>query len=346
MALDEFRVALADGLRHEYVIENRGIIEAAGAKLDVVESPSTDDEAVERLQGYQVIVWPHGPYRLSPFDRLPDVFGVVAPTVGVDHVDVEAATAAGIVVGYLPTFATEQTADIGMFLLLGAMRRVPHTLAAWRDGKRKINEWEAEVQPIGEMRGAVLSLIGFGRIARAVAMRAAPFGMRMLAYAPTVSKWETESYGVRSVDLETAFREADAVSLHLPATSATHHFVDAELLGLMKPTAVLINVARGPVVDEAALLEALRSGTIAGAGLDVFESEPPAHDDPLVNLPNVIWTPHAGGSTRISVRRTGEGTAEQVADLARGSWPRHVVNPGVQPRVPLRPRTYPAKSLA
>ncbi len=339
---EPFRVALAKGLRYEAVLRHRSQLESASVDLELVEVPGSDDEAVEALSGFHGVVWPHGPYRLAPFHRLTDLIGVLAPTVGVDHVDLQAATEAGVVVGHLPTFATEQTADIVMFLILGSVRRVPQTLDKWREGKRSIGEWERKVVPIGDMRGSVLALLGFGRIARAVAARAQAFGTKCIAYAPTVSDWEVGSYGVDRVDLEVAFQKADIVSIHLPLSDATHHFVDESLLRLMKPTAVLVNASRGPVVDEQALVRALNEGRIAGAGLDVFESEPPGPNNPLVSLPNVIWTPHAGGSTNIAIERVGEGSVQQMAWMAQGYWPRHVANPGVVPKVDLRRRGYPS----
>ena len=341
-----FRVALANGLRYASVLDFTHLLDDAGASLTVVDAPTSDAEAAERLAGFHGIIWPHGPYRLTPFDQLPDLQGVIAPTVGVDHVDLDAATAAGVVVGHLRDFATEQTADMAMFLIIGTVRRVPQMWAQWRQGNRAIPAWEAQIRPIGDMRGATLALIGFGRIARAVAVRAQGFGMRCIAYGPTVSPWEAASMGVELADLETAFTTGDAVSVHLPLSTSTHHFVNGDLLSRMKSSAVLINVSRGPVVDEAALLEALQAGRIAGAGLDVFEQEPVTPDNPLVNLPNVLWLPHAGGSSDEGIRRVGEGSAEQMAWLAQGYWPRHVANAGVQPRIPLRRRGYPDRDRA
>ena len=344
MSNDSFRVALTDGLRYERVVEHRQPLDAIGATLDVVPAPSNDEEALERLAGYQGVIFSHGPYRLRSFTQLPDLLGVIAPTVGVDHVDIEAATAAGVVVGNIPTFATEQTADTALYLMLGAVRRIPRILNEWQAGHRAIAEWERRIDHIGDMRASTLALIGLGRIGRAVAGRAQAFGTRCIAYAPTVSPWEAQSLGVELVSLHQAFAQADIVSVHLPYTPRTHHFVDADVLARMKPTAVLINVSRGPIVDEAALVSALESGTIAAAGVDVFESEPPTPDTPLVNLPNVIWTPHIGGSTSVSVHRVGEGAAEQMAWIAQGYWPRDTVNPDVTPRHPLQPRGYPSRS--
>ncbi len=344
MAAAGFRVALANSLRYEAIARHRQPLDAAGVQLDVVEAPTSDAEAVERFAGYQGVFYPFNQYRLHTFDRLPELIAVVSPTVGVDHIDLDAASAAGVVVGHLPTFSTEQTADLAMFLIIGSVRRVPQMLHEWRQGRRAIAAWEAAVSPIDDMRGAVLGLLGFGRIARAVAARAQPFGMRCMAYAPTVSDWELMAQHVRPADLETTFREADVISVHLPYTDRTHHLVSADLIGLMKPTAVLVNTSRGPLVDEAALLDALRAGRIAGAGLDVFEREPPTPDNPLLDLPNVIWTPHAGGSSKVSIERVGGGSAEQMAWIVEGFWPRHVANQGVEPRVPLRRRGYPERT--
>ena len=344
MTKQPFQIALVKGLRYEAMLRYRSSLEDSGVRLEVVDLPGTDDEAVQLLSGFQGVIWPHGPYRLAPFDRLPDLVAVLAPTVGVDHVDLKAATASGVVVGHLATFCTEQTADIVMFLILGSVRRVPQTLNAWRQGKRGVGDWEVEVAPIGDMRGSILSLLGFGQIARAVAKRAQAFGTKCIAYAPTVSAWEASIYGVELVDLQVAFSEADIVSVHLPLTDHTQHFVDASLIGLMKPTAVLVNASRGPVVDERALISALKRGKIAGAGVDVFTKEPPAPDNPLVNSPNVIWTPHAGGSTEVTLERLGYGAMEQMSWMAQGYWPRDVANPDVIPKIKLRSRDYPARN--
>ena len=344
MAIEPFRVALANSLRYEAVLRHRQPLDAAGVRLDVVDAPASDDEALKRFAGYQGIIYPFSQYRLSPFDRLPELIGIVSPTVGVDHIDLDSAVTAGVVVGHLPTFSTEQTADLAMFLIIGTVRRVPQILHEWREGRRAISEWEAAVSPVDDMRGAVLGLLGFGRIARAVAARAHPFGMHCIAYAPTVSDWELTAQHVRPATLESLFREADVISVHLPYTDKTHHLVDAGLINLMKTTAVLINTSRGPLVDEAALLDALRTRQIGGAGLDVFEHEPPTPDNPLLGLPNVLWTPHAGGSSKISIERVGEGSAEQMAWIAQGFWPRHVANPTVEPKVQLQHRGYPKRT--
>ena len=344
MSDDSFRVALTDGLRHERVVEHRQPLDAIGATLDVVPAPTSDEEAVERLSGYQGVIFSHGHYQLHTFDQLPDLVGVIAPTVGVDHVDIQAATAAGVVVGNIPTFATEQTADTTLYLMLGAVRRIPRILNEWEAGHRGIAEWERRIDHIGDMRASTLALIGLGRIGRAVAVRAQAFGTRCIAYAPTVSPWEAQGLGVELVGLHEAVEQADIVSVHLPYTPRTHHFVDADLLARMKPTAVLINVSRGPIVDEAALVAALESGAIAAAGVDVFESEPPTPDTPLINLPNVIWTPHVGGSTSVSVHRVGAGAAEQMAWIAEGYWPRDTMNPEVEPRRAFRRRGYPERT--
>ena len=196
MSDDSFRVALTDGLRHERVVEHRQPLDAIGSTLDVVPAPSSDEEAVERLSGYQGVIFSHGHYQLHTFDQLPDLVGVIAPTVGVDHVDIQAATAAGVVVGNIPTFATEQTADTTLYLMLGAVRRIPRILNEWEAGHRGIAEWERRIDHIGDMRASTLALIGLGRIGRAVAVRAQAFGTRCIAYAPTVSPWEAQGLGV------------------------------------------------------------------------------------------------------------------------------------------------------
>ena len=259
MSDDSFRVALTDGLRHERVVEHRQPLDAIGATLDVVPAPTSDEEAVERLSGYQGVIFSHGHYQLHTFDQLPDLVGVIAPTVGVDHVDIQAATAAGVVVGNIPTFATEQTADTTLYLMLGAVRRIPRILNEWEAGHRGIAEWERRIDHIGDMRASTLALIGLGRIGRAVAVRAQAFGTRCIAYAPTVSPWEAQGLGVELVGLHEAVEQADIVS-DTPALHTSY----ASLRG------------RGPVgADEAhggahqrlARADRGRSGAGGGAGV-------------------------------------------------------------------------------
>jgi phosphoglycerate dehydrogenase-like enzyme len=174
--------------------------------------------------------------------------------------------------------------------------------------------------------GRTLGLVGLGNIGRDVVRLVAPFEMRVLAHDP-YARWDDLPPGVALVDLDTLLRESDFVSINCPLTRETRHLIGGAQLGLMKPTAYLINTARGPIVDERALCEALAGGRIAGAGLDVFEQEPTPADNPILALPNVIVTPHALGWTDECVRGNAAGACGAILALSRGEVPRHLVNP-------------------
>ena len=213
--------------------------------------------------------------------------------VGVDNIDVTEARRRGIIVGHTPDAVTEPTADATWLLLLAAARRAREGLAIATSGT-----WPG-VKPLDlagkRVIGKTLLIVGAGRIGYAVARRAPGWRMTILYHARSRHP-QLEQLGARHVTLEEGLREADFVSLHTPLTDQTRHLINAERLSLMKPSAVLVNTSRGPVVDEAALAAALRAGTIFAAGLDVFEREPEIHPD-LVDLPNVYLLPHWGSTT-------------------------------------------------
>ena len=236
--------------------------------------------------------------------------------VGYNHIDMNQARVRGLVVTNTPGVLTEATADLTMALILMAARRLG-------EGERLVRrgEWTgwAPTHMMGsDVAGRSLGIIGLGRIGRAVARRATMgFGMQVLAFTPRpLTEAEAGALGVRQLPLEKLFAESDFVSLHAPATPATRHLVNRERLGMMKPTAVLINTARGDLVDAMALAEALRTGTIAGAGLDVYEREPevPAA---LLELENVVLLPHLGSATESTRTAMGMKAADNLVAFFR-----------------------------
>jgi glyoxylate reductase len=248
----------------------------------------------------------------------PQLRVVANHAVGVDNVDVAACTRRGVVVTNTPDVLTEATADMTFALLLAGARRIVEGDALVRGGAW--TGWEPTQHLGADVGGATLGLIGRGRIGEAVARRAAGFGMRVLA--------TTRSGGVPLGELLVT---SDFVSLHCPLTPETRHIIDAAALARMRPTAILINTARGACVDESALAEALAAGRIAGAGLDVFEAEPQVHPG-LRAHPRVVLAPHAGSATTSARRRMGEICAIAVRDVLEGRRPRTVVNPEVYDR--------------
>jgi D-3-phosphoglycerate dehydrogenase len=258
---------------------------------------------------------------------------------GTDRIDVPTATRCGIVVANVPDFCLNEQAEHTLALLLAAARQLPHMTAALRRG-----EWTARSHPgVHRVAGRTLGLIGFGASAQAVARRAAALDLRLAAWARRPARHEAtaQRLGVRLVELDELLRESDFVSLHLPLNDETRHFLDARRLVLLKPGAVLVNTARGALIDETALVDALRQRRIAGAALDVFEGidvfalpgNPPRH--PLLELDNVILTPHCAGSSVESTLDSKVRGARNAAEVLLGRWPAHVVNPEVRPRVPL-----------
>lgn len=259
---------------------------------------------------------------------------------GVDRVDVEAATRHGIVVSNVPDFCLDEQAEHTLTLLLAFARRLPYMTAAMQ-----IGDWSARHHPgVHRVTGRTLGLVGFGASAKAVAARARGLGLRLLAWprSPDKHRADADRLGVALVDLESLLRDSDVVSIHLPLTPETRHLLSADRLALLKPTAVIINTARGAVIDEAALVEALRQRRIAGAALDVFEGidvfappggPPPRH--PLLEMDHVILTPHCAGSSVESTLDSKRRGAQSAAAVLLGRWPASVVNPGVRPRSPL-----------
>ncbi|MFF5989254.1 2-hydroxyacid dehydrogenase [Prauserella flavalba] len=254
--------------------------------------------------------------------------GVANYAVGHDNVDVPAATRRGVLVANTPGVLTEATADLAMLLILATARRCVEADAFVRAGR--FRGWQPELLLGADVTGAALGLAGFGRIARATATRALGFGMtvRYTARGGPVPDAELGPLAgrVRYVSWEELVRESDFLSLHVPLTDDTRHLVDAAVLRAMKPTAYLINTARGPIVDEKALVGALRDGVIAGAGLDVYELEPQLAEG-LAQLPNTTLLPHVGSATRPVRARMAELCARNAVAMAAGQRPPHPVNP-------------------
>ena len=258
---------------------------------------------------------------------------------GTDNIDKAAATAQGLVVTNVPDFCLSEMADHTLALLLALARKL-----LVMDRCTRAGEWQARVrQPVRRVAGKTLGLIGFGGIGQEVAKRAAAFGLRIVAFDPFLDQAAAERLHVAALPLTDLLEVSDFVSLHLPLLPATHHFIGEPELRRMKPSAFLINTARGAVVDEAAVVRALTENWIAGAGLDVFEglamfdSNPVVPDHPFFKLANVILTPHTGGCSVESLEQLCREGAEQVVSVLKGRWPTCCVNPEVVPRQPLAP---------
>ncbi len=242
--------------------------------------------------------------------------------IGVDMVDLEAASEHGILVCNVPDYCIEEVSTHTLTCMLALNRRLFAQHAHVRSGK-----WGG----VGggapsRLAGQALGIVGLGNIGREVARKASALGLRLLVYDPYFPPEKAAALGVELTSLDDLLRRADYVSLHCPLTDETRHLIGPDQLALMKPSAFLINVARGPVVDQTALTAALANGTIQGAALDVLEQEPPAADEPLLRLENVILTPHVASWTNEAILQLRRETARNVALALKGLAPRSVVN--------------------
>lgn len=310
-------------------------------------------EAVEELrrEGHEVVV--HEGDRLLPAElaaRVADVDALICPLsdqvdegllaraprlrvvanlgVGVDNVDLEAATRRGVLVTNTPEVLTETTADLAWALLMAAARRI---VEADRDLRAHgFPGWIFLPPHMGvDVYGATLGVVGLGRIGQAVARRAKGFGMRILYHSRT-QKPKANELGAHYVPLDELLGESDFVVLCVPLTPKTQHLIGERELSLMKKDAILVNISRGPVVEEEALVLALKDGRIRGAALDVFEREPLVHPE-LLAMKNVVLTPHIGSATSSTRRKMAELAAQAVIDVLAGRKPQNLVNPNIWP---------------
>jgi D-3-phosphoglycerate dehydrogenase len=314
-----------DGAGGDFQLE----MEALGpVGAEIVEvAASTEAEFIEAARDADAIIGRWRNITKTIIDHLEKCKVIGLRSVGADSVDVAAATARGIPVTNVPDTFIEEVADHTMMMILATYRRVT-TMDKWvREGR-----WGAGRPLLSEsprLMGQTLGFVSFGHVPRAVAVRAKAFGVRMLAYDPYIEELIITHYGVEPVGLTELLQRSDIVSMHAPETAETVGMLSEDHFRQMKPTAIFINNGRGPTVNEAALIQALQDGWFAAAGLDVFEKEPPDSDNPLLQMENVILTPHVASA---SARMTPESRRRMGHDIAlvlSGRWPRTCVNPSV-----------------
>jgi D-3-phosphoglycerate dehydrogenase len=289
------------------------------------------DEDLAHWAGDADVVWLFGGSRVVTdrnLDLLARCGAILRTGSGTDNVPVEAATQRGIVVAHTPDVAADAVSDHTIGLLFAALRQI-----AVQDRAVRAGVWDRyRAWPHWHLRGGTLGLVGFGRIAQLLVHKLSGFEMTFLAYDPLGSAEALAKHQVRGAALDELLAASDVVSLHCPLTPDTRHLIDKRALRRMKPTAVLINTARGLVLDEHALVRALSEGWIAAAGLDVLEKEPPDPSNPLLRLDNVVLTPHIAGYSDVYLESSWRSSVDAVVALANGRWPRAFVNRPEKPR--------------
>lgn len=258
---------------------------------------------------------------------------IVRLGTGYDSVDVAAATERGILVCNVPTYCIDDVAEHALALLLDSIRHI-----ARQDRWIRAGRWDRTgVRPARRLKGSTLGLIGLGNIGRALAERVSGFGMTLLACDPYLDAETIARHGAQKVELEELLERSDFISVHCPLTDETHHLLSVREFSLMKDGVFIVNTSRGPIIDESALVEALRSGKVWGAGLDVFEHEPLPPGSPLLDYDNVTLTPHVGANSEESVADLYRTGCQIILDVYNGRWPKSVVNPEVEA---ITPYTY------
>jgi D-3-phosphoglycerate dehydrogenase len=299
----------------------QGVLAPLGVDLRSAQCKS-EEEIIELTQGADGVLNCYAKMTTRVIENLSRCKIIARYGIGVDNVDLIAATRAGILVTNVPDYCIDEVSDHALALLLTLAR---HIVAA--DRAVKAGAWDVVAHAeIHRLRGQTLGLLGFGKIARAVASKVQPLGMKVLAYDPYIEPALIVPHGAEAVNLERILAEADVISIHVPLSPETRNLIGESELARMKPTAFVINTSRGGIVDEQALAKALTAKRLGGAALDVLSVEPPPSDHPLRQAPNVILTPHLGFYSRESVVELQTKAAEEVARALKGEPPRSPIN--------------------
>ena len=306
----------------------------AGIDCEIVSvAVASEGEIIEAVKNATVILNDHSPVNRAMVDQLENCKLIIRYGHGYDTVDVDACTEAGIIVTNIAGSTSEEVSNHALTLLLASARELKRLDLATTSGR-----W-GEVYSrsiLNHIYGETVGIVGFGWIGRAMARKCKALGMTVLVNDPYVGDHLAVEYQVDFVPKDELLERSDYVSLHVPHLDSTHHFIDSAALNLMKHSAYLVNTSRGPVVDEQALIAALKAGKIAGAGIDVYEQEPLSVDNPLLSMENVICTPHVAGSSEIGWEIIRRRAGEEAARVLLGRRPDVVVNPEVLGRMSLQ----------
>lgn len=317
--MGRFRVVITDSDYGSHEVEEE-VLSSIGADLIKFQC-RTEDDVIQCCSDADGLLNQYARITRRVIRFLQKAKIIVRYGIGVDNIDVDAATEKGIFVANVIYDVTD-VADHALSLILSLVRKI-----IWADRNVRENEWDWKaVQPISRLKDKTIGIVGFGRIGRKVAQRLRGFEVKIVACDPYVPEEAFREYGVEKVDFETIIKESDIITIHMPLTNETRHMIGEKELRSMKRAAILVNVSRGGIIDEKALCKALRERWIAGAGLDVLEEEPPAKDNPLLRLDNVIITPHMAWYSNRSLDEIRRKAAEEVARALSGQIPVNLVN--------------------
>ena len=319
---------MADGM-FDLEMEALNSIDAEIIEVDT----KSEDEFIDAVRGADALIGRGRNITRKIIENLDSCKVIAMGGVGTDTIDVRAATEHNIPVTNVPDTFIEEVADHAIMLILATFRRLLVQDRMSRDGRWE--EGRPALATMPRLYGLTLGFISFGHVARLTSKRAAPFGVRMLAYDPYIEELKMSEFGVEPVSLKELLQRSDIVSMHAPSTTEARHMMTTEHFKLMKKTALFINTGRGTTVDENALIKALQTDSIAGAGLDVLEVEPPSPNNPLLKMDNVIITPHVASASLRMGPETRRRVGQELALVLSGRWPRTCVNPHVLPNTKL-----------
>ena len=319
---------MADG-KFDLEMEALSAIDAEIIEVDA----KSEDEFIDAVRDADAIIARGRKITRKIIENLESCKVISMGGVGTDTIDVHAATEHNIPVTNVPDTFIEEVADHAMMLILASFRRLLVQDRMSRDGR--LEEGRPALSTLPRLYGLTLGFISFGHVARLTAQRAAPFGVRMLAYDPYIEELKMSEYGVEPVSLNDLLKRSDIVSMHAPSTTEAQQMMSTEQFKLMKNDALFINTGRGTTVDEQALIKALQNNWIAGAVLDVLETEPPSPDNPLLKMDNVIITTHVASASLRMGPETRRRVGQELTLVLSGKWPRTCVNPHVLPNTKL-----------
>ncbi len=329
----QFKVVRVDRMGSQGVmVEEAEELAKVNAELVGVDC-TTEDEIIEAAKDADAILVVAAQITRRVMEMLPKCKVIVRYGIGFDTIDVNAATDNGILVVNIPRFCLEEVSNHAITLLLACAKKLAFLNEGIKQGRWA--EVKLALAPLGSIYGQTLGLVGCGNIGRMTGRKAQCFGLRVLGYDPYLDKFLAEESGITLVSLPELLKKSDFISVHTPLNKETRHSIGEKEFKQMKPTAYLINTARGSIVDEPALIKALQEKRIAGAGLDVFEKEPVDSDNPLLKMDNVVVTPHSASYSDVSFKRLRTSVGQEAARVLSGWWPKNVVNKTVKPKVNL-----------